>query len=222
MTKHPLQHVSLFADLGNAALIQLMESSRVRSYPAGQILWNEGDPGDALVILESGQIRISRITSSGQEVVLAVLEPPAYLGELALIDGAPRDASAIAQRAVTVRLIPRSAFLQLMNADPTAQMSLIRSLVGMVRDANARHSRIVGLDVPGRLAAWLLDRAGESAHEFIVNLAGRSQTELAAELSTTRSTLNRALKDFEDLKLIRIADDQVMILDRTQLAEYTR
>ncbi len=222
MTRHPLQDVPLFADFPDATLIHLMDSSRVRTYPAGQILWNEGDPGDALVILEEGQIRISRMTSTGQEVVLAVLEPPACLGELALIDGAPRDATATAQRAVTVRLIPRSAFLQALTAEPAAQMSLIRVLVGMVRDANTRHSRTVGLDVPGRLAAWLLGRAGEGIREPVVSLAGRSQTELAAELSTTRSTLNRALRDFEDLQLIRVADDQVTILDRAHLNDYTR
>lgn len=221
MTHHTLRDVPLFAELADTVLEELDRASRTRAYPAGQVLWSEGDPGDSLLILETGQIRVCRITPAGQEVVLAVLEPPACLGELALIDGAPRDATVMAQRAISVRLIPRLAFLHVMNTEPSMMTGLVRSLVAMVRAANTRHARMVGLDVPGRLAAWLLERAGTGADAAIVHLGGRSQTELAAELSTTRSTLNRALKDFEDLGLISVRADQVTVVNGQALALYT-
>src|SRR6188472_2598914 len=92
-TAGQLSFVPLFAGLPAGAIAALASASRVRTYPAGQVLWNEGDPGDALLILEEGQLRISRFSAGGEEAVLAVVEPPAVVGELALLDGAPRDAS---------------------------------------------------------------------------------------------------------------------------------
>ncbi|MDP9362936.1 MAG: cyclic nucleotide-binding domain-containing protein, partial [Chloroflexota bacterium] len=106
---HHLAEVPLFSSLPPSVLDELARASRVRRYPAGQVLWTEGDPGDALLVLEAGQLRISRFAPSGEEVVLAVVEPPAAVGELALLDGAPRSATVTAQRAVAVRLVPRSA-----------------------------------------------------------------------------------------------------------------
>ena len=147
------------------ALEELARESRSRRYAAGQVLWNEGDPGDALLVLEEGQLRVSRFTGAGVEVVLSVVEAPSALGELALLDGAPRDASVTAQRPVTVRLIARSSFLALLRREPVVMEGLLRTLAGMVRAGNVRHVTTVGLDVPGRLAAWLLARARGAATE---------------------------------------------------------
>jgi CRP/FNR family cyclic AMP-dependent transcriptional regulator len=221
---HRLADVPLFAGLEDPALDELARESRMRRYAAGQVLWNEGDPGDALLVLEEGQLRVSRFTAAGVEVVLSVVEAPSALGELALLDGAPRDASVTAQRPVTVRLIPRSSFLALLRREPAVMEGLLRTLAGMVRAGNVRHVTTVGLDVPGRLAAWLLARAKEQQHDQPgkreVSI-GRSQGELAADLGTTRSTLNRALNGFEALGLISRRGDRIIIRDVDALSVYT-
>src|SRR5215211_1048118 len=90
---HRLAEVPLFAGLPPAALQDLVHDSRQRHYPAGQVLWSEGDPGEGLLVLEDGQLRVSRFSPDGREAVLAVIEAPAAVGELALLDGAPRDAT---------------------------------------------------------------------------------------------------------------------------------
>ena len=222
-SSHRLADVPLFAGLSGKVLDDLARESRTRRYAAGQVLWNEGDPGEALLVLEEGQLRVTRVTGAGVEVVLAVIDAPAALGELALLDGAPRDASVIAQRPVVVRFIARSAFLALLRREPAVVEGLLHTLAGMVRAGNARHLATVGLDVPGRLAAWLLSRAPDAAvnqkglPEFEL---GRSQGELAAELGTTRSTLNRALNSFEALGFISRKGDRVVIRDADALAAY--
>lgn len=222
-TPHRLADVPLFARLSTDALEELARASRTRTYPAGQVIWSEGDPGDALLVLEEGQIRVTRTTGGGVEVVLAVNDAPAALGELALLDGEPRSASVIAQRPVRVRLIPRTAFLALLRHEPAAVEGLLHTLAAMVRAGNERHLAAVGLDVPGRLAAWLLDRArplnGRSGHLALT--LNRSQSELAAELGTTRSTLNRAINGFVDLDIITREDDLVVIQKPDALAAYT-
>ena len=220
---HRLADVPLFARLPPSALEELARASRTRSYPAGQVIWSEGDPGDALLVLEEGQIRVTRTTGGGVEVVLAVNDAPAALGELALLDGEPRSASVIAQRPVRVRFIPRSAFLALLRREPVAVEGLLHTLASMVRAGNERHLAAVGLDVPGRLAGWLLDRATplEGSPTHLALTLNRSQGELTAELGTTRSTLNRAINGFIDLGLISREGERVLILKPDALAAYT-
>lgn len=220
---HRLADVPLLAGLPAPALDELARASRVRRYAAGQVLWNEGDPGEALLVLESGQLRVSRFSGSGVEIVLSVVDAPAAIGELALIDGAPRDASVIAQHPVSVRFVPRSTFHELLRREPAVVDGLLRSLVTMVRAGNARHAITVGLDVPGRLAAWLLARAAEStgSHKGLPEITiDRSQGQLAAELGTTRSTLNRALIGFESLGYLSRRGDRIVIRNAQALAAH--
>lgn len=209
--------VPLFADLSQDVLDELLTGSRVRQYPQGQILCNEGDPGDDLMVLETGQLRISRFMADGTEAVLAVYDAPAAIGELALLDGAPRDATVTAQRKVTVRLIPRSVFTEMIEREPMAVRGLLRTLAAMVRAGNARHADFVGLDVPGRLAKWLLRHAGDGTTVVLT----RRQGELAAELGTTRSTLNRALHDFEALGYLTVDGDTIVLVKPSALRTYT-
>jgi CRP/FNR family cyclic AMP-dependent transcriptional regulator len=207
---HRLGEIPLFAGLAPQLLDQLAAASRVRTFQAGQELFAEGDPGDSLLILEDGQLRVSRFTPSGQEVVLAVVHAPDALGELSLLDGAPRDATVTAQRLSKVRLVPRQAFLSLLHNEPAFVEGLLKTLARWVRLANARHADLLSLDVPGRLAKWLLarsERAGSATFDL-----ERTQGELALELGTTRSTLNRALKEFEDLGYVTTDNERVITL----------
>jgi CRP-like cAMP-binding protein len=205
--EYDLSRVPIFASLSADALATLTRAARVRRFPNGQVLFSEGDPGDYLVVLEEGQLRVCRYSSLGEEIVLAVVTAPAIVGELALLDGAPRDATVIAQRSVVVRLVPRDAFLSVLTT-PSAVDGLLRTLAGWIRLANQRHADLIGLSVPGRLAKWLLERAGDVSGERVrpgaVIELGRTQGQLAAELGTTRSTLNRALQGFAELGLIAI------------------
>jgi CRP-like cAMP-binding protein len=215
---HRLAEVPLFAGLPTAALDRLAASCRRRDYQADQELFAEGDPGDSLVVLEDGQLRVVRYTSAGTEVVLAVVEAPAALGELSLLDGAPRDATVRAQRRSTVRLVPRQVFLALLRDEPAFVEGLLTTLAGWVRRANKRQTGLLGLDVSGRLAEWLLERAERQGGSTLA--LGRTQGELAAELGTTRSTLNRALQEFASLRYLEIDGELVTILDADALRAF--
>ena len=221
---HRLGDVPLFAGLSTAALEELERVCRSRRYPAGQIIWSEGDPGESLLVLEEGHLRVSRFTTAGAEVVLAVVEPPTALGELALLDGRLRDASVIAQGPVTVRLVSRHEFLALIAREPAVAHGLLTTLADWVRHGNQRHTDLLGLDVPGRLAKWLLGRAGNVAGVGVpagtVIELGRSQGELAAELGTTRESLNRALRGFCDAGLAMVDGERVTLLNPAELVAY--
>lgn len=213
---NPFSGIPLFAKLPVTALAELAANSQTRAYPAGQVLWTEGDPGTSLLVLESGQVRVTRFAGSGQEVVLAVLAAPAALGEMALIDGEPRSATVIAQRPVTVRVVPRQVFLGLLR-EPAAVQAVLKSLAGMIRSSNERYADAIGLDVPGRLAKWLLARADGETGEVRL---GRTQAELAAELGATRESLNRALRRFAELGLLHLDSDTLNVLDPAGLRSH--
>ena len=220
---HRLAEVPLFAGLPQPLLDELAASCRIRRYPQGQVLCNEGDPGDSLIVLESGPLRVSRFTEGGREAVLAVVEPPAAIGELSLIDGEPRDATVTAQRAVQVRLLPRSTFLSLLEREPVFARGVLRSLAGLVRLGNARHADTVGLDVTGRLAKWLLARGATHGEREAAGLAvplGRSQGELAAELGMTRTSLNKTLTRLESLGLLTVDNDRIVLHRPDALLDY--
>ncbi|MCO5223385.1 MAG: Crp/Fnr family transcriptional regulator [Thermomicrobiales bacterium] len=219
-----LRTVSIFADLPDAALEQLARTSLPRTYRRGQVLCNEGDPGESIYILEEGQLRVTQWTSAGDEAVLAVVEAPAAVGELSLLDGSPRSATLTAVGPVRLRLIPRKAFIMLIQDQPQIVPELLATLATLIRRANVRQVDLLTLDVPGRLAKWLLDRAqrmGTPVQAGIRIDLARSQGELAAEIGTTRPTLNRALRGFEEMGIVAADGQRITILDMDRLKAFT-
>ncbi len=224
LSTETLRTVSIFADLPAAALEQLARNSLPRKYRRGQVLCNEGDPGESIYILEEGQLRVTQWTASGDEAVLAVVEAPAAVGELSLLDGSPRSATLTAVGPVRVRLIPRKAFISLLQDQPQIVPELLATLATLIRRANARQVDLLTLDVPGRLAKWLIERAERTGTPvgdgILVDLA-RSQGELAAEIGTTRPTLNRALRSFEEQGIIAADGPRVTIVEMDKLLAFT-
>lgn len=224
MSIDTLRTVSIFADLPATALEQLMRQSLPRTYRRGHVLCTEGDPGESLFLLEEGHLRVTQVNALGDESVLAVVEAPAAVGELSLLDGSPRSANLTAIGAVRVRLVPRKAFLMLLQEQPQIVPGLLATLASLIRRTNARQVDLLTLDVPGRLAKWLIDRASRvgtsETGELTIDLA-RSQGELAAEIGTTRSTLNRALRTFESRGILATDGTQVTILDLRALRAFT-
>jgi CRP/FNR family transcriptional regulator len=201
--------VPLFDALDPEKRAELAAASRVRTYPKGQVLCSEGDPGDELLVLETGRVRVSRFAPSGQEIVLAEVDAPGAFGELALVDGAPRAATVTAESTVQVRYLSREIVMDLVMNDPAVAAALLRSMAAMVRATNERLGDMLSLDVPGRLAKWLLAHADEQG-KLTLN---HSQEALALDLGTTRVTLNRALARFIRLAWIEMQGHKIMLRD---------
>ena len=217
MTTTPPEHafgaVPIFATLDPATRDELAAESRVRHYPEGQILCSEGDPGSELLVLEAGQVRVSRFSQGGQETVLAEVDAPTAFGELALIDGAPRAATLTATSDVRIRYLHREIVMGLLEREPAVAIAMMQSLTAMVRSANERLADMVSLDVPGRLAKWLLRHADQDGRVVLE----QSQEELALAIGTTRVTVNRSLRRFERLGLIAVTGDDLRLQDARAL-----
>jgi CRP-like cAMP-binding protein len=209
----PFASIPLFAGLDPAGRAGLAGASRMRRYARGQVLCSEGDPGDDLLVLEEGRIRVCRFSLSGQEIVLAEVDAPATFGELALIDGGPRAADVIAESNVRVRYLPRRVVLDLVSREPAMALALMKSLAAMVRATNERLSDLLALDVPGRLAKWLLAHTGDDGRLAV----DQSQETLARSIGTTRVSVNRSLGQFARRGLIELGDGEIIVRDRASL-----
>ena len=128
-----LRSARIFAELPVEVLDRLAEASVRRAYGRHQYLWSQGDEGGCLVIVASGLVKVVLGRENGDEVQLAMLGPGETLGELALLDGAPRSASVVAVEPTTVLMLSRATVLGLMVDHPAVLDALLLSLGGLVR-----------------------------------------------------------------------------------------
>ncbi|HEX5828708.1 MAG TPA: Crp/Fnr family transcriptional regulator [Candidatus Limnocylindrales bacterium] len=220
-----LEAVPLFRDLRPDELAMLLGSVRTRRYRRGEVIFHQGDPGDALHIILSGRVKISSPSDTGVEAILATLRAGEFFGSLALLDGAPRSASATAVEATETLILPRDRFRQLVNDVPSIRDHVFAELAGELRRLTLHVEELHFLDIAGRLAARLARLAEEQgqADGAEIRLAGPiTQGELAAMVGSTRQSVNKLLGFFVDDGLIRMERDAIVIVDLAGLHRAAR
>ena len=122
-----IQNIPLFSELTGAELDLITASVRQVSYPKGNIVFYEGDPGDFLLIVLSGRVKVVLLGESGQEINLATLGEGSFVGEMSLLDGAPRSATVVTMDKSTLLQLPREQFLELIWKHQGMAMKLLIS-----------------------------------------------------------------------------------------------
>jgi CRP/FNR family transcriptional regulator, cyclic AMP receptor protein len=188
-----LRRTELFVDADPARLVPLAARAFVRRFTAGQVLFTEGEPSDHLYVVRTGRVRVLVLSPHGGRMTLAVLGPGDTIGELSMIDGQPRSASAEAVGDTELVTLPAADVRAALRADPALLFAAATQLAAMVRRLTGETADLVFLDLPRRLAKLLLTEARQdTAGPLRVDLR-MSQSELAAMLGVTRQSLNRAL-----------------------------
>ena len=206
----------LFHDLDDEDLDRIAATVRTRRYRRGEVIFHQGDPGDALHIVLSGRVKISSPSDTGVEAILATLRPEEFFGALSLLDGAPRSASATAVDATETLILPREQFRRLVNDVPAIRDHVFAGLAHELRRLTNHVEELHFLDIAGRLAARLARLADEQgrATDGEIRLDGPiTQGELAAMVGSTRQSVNKLLGWFVDDGLIRIERDAIVIVD---------
>ena len=205
----------LFGGMGQESLHTIARNLRARRFRRGEVLFHEGDPGDALFIVASGAVKVVVPSEDGEEAILATLGRGDFLGELALLDGAPRSASAIALEATETLALPREQLRALIATEPIIRDALLASLAAELRRLTAHVGEMHFLDVTGRLAAHLARLAqehGESRPDGSIRLdAPLTQSDLGAMIGATRQSVNKLLGEFEADGLIRMDHDNIVV-----------
>lgn len=202
-----LRRSRLFDRAGGDELVALLKETRWRKYAADAYLFREGDPADHALILASGEVKISRATESGSEVVFAVLGAGDALGELgALEEGASRSADAKALSETECLVIQRPALVRFLTAHPAAMWGVVDVLTSYIRNKDEAFVDLAVRDIPGRVARKLLDLAGSG------NKLTLSQSTLAGLVGASRENVNRALSRFASLGFISLDRGQITLL----------
>ena len=221
-----LARIPFFAGLDESALERLAAGTRTRRFRRGEVIFHAGDPGDALFIIMSGEVKIALPSETGDEAIIASLRPGDVFGELALLDGAARSATATALAVTEAIVLPRDRFRELIATEPVVRDALLASLAGELRRLTIHVEELHFLDIAGRLAARLArlaDEQGRSAGDGDIRLDGPiTQGELAAMVGSTRQSVNKLLGFFVDDGLIRIERDAIVIQDLAGLQRAAR
>jgi CRP/FNR family transcriptional regulator/CRP/FNR family cyclic AMP-dependent transcriptional regulator len=159
MDRLDMRRVPLFADLTDAQLETLIQDFNRRQFRRDEAIFQQGDPGQALYMVESGQVRIYVQDEEGQEVSVILCGPGDLFGELALIDGLPRSASAVAMEDTVVLALSHDHFREQMRRYPQMALNLMKALSVRVRYNTQQVGSLTLLDIPGRLAHKLLELA---------------------------------------------------------------
>ena len=229
-----LRACRLFAGVDDASLGLVAGALRPRRFRRGETVFHAGDPGDALFIVVAGQVKITLPPDDGSEpAILTTIAPGGFFGELALLDGAPRSATAVAVGAVTAQVLRRDAFDRLVDEQPALRRALLAALATEIRRLTAQVEDLHFLDLPGRLARHLLrevarrqgagddDPAGLPSGEVRLPWPF-TQAELAGMIGGSRQTVNRLLADFVADGQLRFDGDELVIPDPGRLAAAAR
>lgn len=188
-----IRDLPLLARLPEEDLHALASCGRVRAYPAGATIFSEGDPGDSLHVVIEGSVRIAVLSPGGEEATLALLGPGESCGELSLVDGRPRSASAIASRATKTLVVARADFLRWLSERPRAALALLETLSLRMRRTDEALADLAFMDLTHRLAKRLLDLAAYHPGGSRLRI---TQNELAAMLGVSRESVNKQLNLF--------------------------
>jgi len=214
-----LRNVPFFASLSDQELEVLAESLGKRTFGKGMIIFHKGSPGQTMYIIESGKVRIFILSESGQEISVNIYGPGDVFGELALLDGLPRSAGAVAMEKTVTFNLHRDDFLRHLEVCPRMARSIMEVLSTRVRYTTDYAESLAFLDVYGRVAAKLLelaDRYGVQQEGIEIELR-LTQAELASWVGTSRESVNKVLGTFRDYGLIEVEGQRITILDQQGL-----
>src|SRR5262245_42028734 len=211
-----LLNCSLFGGLRPEERAEVVALARVRTFNAGEIVFAIGSPGDQMMALLSGTIRISVPSSGGKELLLAVIQPGEVFGELAVLDGKERSADAVAE---TVAILDRREILSFFERNPSAWPSLVKVLCQRLRHTNQVFAEVALLELPVRLAKAMLrvlnwEAASAAAEPAKIRF---SQRELANMLGGSRESVNKCLRNWQRTGVVRISGGSIIISDRRAL-----
>jgi len=217
-----LQRCALFARVDAVTLDAVCASLRVRRYRRNETIFHQGDPGDALYIVESGSIKVVLPSPEGEDAaIIATLDRGSFFGELALLDGADHSATAIAVEPTQTLVLRREPFERLVDDEPALRKALMAGLVAELRRLTSHVGELHFLDLPGRLASRIVTIARETRPGETTDIVLEwpyTQSDLAGMIGGTRQTVNRLLQDLVARGLIQLEREQVLIPDLAALA----
>lgn len=221
--KMMLQRSPLFRGLAPASLEQVAALATQRSYREGETICRQGDPGDALYGIVSGRIRISTGDADGREIFLNIMVPGDTFGEIALLDGGTRTASAIAMEKCELVALRRDHLMALLAREAAVALELLRLCGERLRWTSGLLEDAALLDAPARLAKRLLSLGQLHGRKTARGVTLRiSQEDLASFLGVSRQAVNQQLQAWKARGWVDLGRGRVTVLDAGAIQNATR
>ena len=212
-----------FADLDESQLSAIERAVVERSYRRGDPVFLEGDTCEGLYVVKAGRVRVYKISPEGREQVLLIAGPGDTFNEVPVFDGGPNPASVEALEPTVLLLLPKSALLAMVEAQPELGRAFMRTFAARLRQLVGLVEELSFKTVTGRVARILLEQLPISAGGESGQSPRRlTQREIAAMAGTAREVAGRALKALEQQGAIRIERGRIVIIDRQRLASLGR
>ena len=212
LRKHPI-----FSDLDPEAFDQLCRYAKHTTLKRGTTIVSKGDPGNSLIAVISGTVKISVTSSDGRSAILNLIGPGEIFGEVAVLDGQARTADATANTNCEIYIIDRRDFIPFVRSQPALAMKFIELLCTRLRWTSDQVEEVILPNLPGRLASALL-RLTEK-HKLAP--AGRTiavtQQEISEMVGMTRESINKQLRAWADRKWVRLEHGAIVVLDAGSL-----
>jgi CRP/FNR family transcriptional regulator, cyclic AMP receptor protein len=212
-----------FADLLTAAeRSELSELGMHREFPSGALLMYEGEPGERVMLIEQGRVKVTRIEPGGHETLLSIRDPGDILGELSFFDGTDRVATVAALEPVRVLVVASSTFRAHLERTPRIAVALLWVLTSRFREATIKRSQFTAADTIGRLSARLLElseRYGARRDDGVEIELGLSQEELAAWTGASRAGVAKALHTLRELGWIETHRRRILVRELDALRD---
>ena len=208
-----LRQCALFEHADVDALAEVAGRLRRRHFRRNEVIFHQGDPGDSLHVVNSGAVKIVLPSPEGMEAIIATLRPGDFFGELSLLDGAPRSATAVTLEASETLALPRDAFRELLDQDTGLRDALLVGLAHELRRVTGQVEELHFLDLAGRLAMRLsrLARDADPASDEVRLDWPYTQSDLASMIGGTRQSVNKLLSELVYAGLVRIERDTLVI-----------
>lgn len=211
-----LKRVPLFSQLIDDELEKIRQLCVTQHYVKDRIILIEEEAGNTLFLIQKGRVKVSRISDDGREVILSILEPGDFFGELSLIDGKARSASVTAIENSEVLILRRGDFLALLEDYPQISISLMKELAARIRKSDSQIKSLSLQDAMGRVASSLImlaDDHGRIRKGQVVIPKIPLQQDLANMAGTSRETISRVFRYLEDEELIIRSGRKITIPD---------
>jgi CRP/FNR family cyclic AMP-dependent transcriptional regulator len=213
-----LHNVPLFARLDEAQLGVLARVIVRRSFGRNAKIIGAGDPTDSLYIVISGRLKVLMSDEQGREVILSILGPGEFFGEMGLLDDSLRSASVVTLDACELLTISKTDFKRSLAENFELSLNVMRGLVQRLREADRKIGSLALMDVYGRVARLLLEMAEDIDGEKVV-VNKLSKQDIAKMIGASREMVSRVMKDLQLGGYLEVRGRSVVLRDTILLAE---
>ena len=212
LRKHPI-----FCDLDPEALDQLCRYAKHATLKRGAAIFSKGDPGNSLVAVIRGTVKISISSAEGRSAILNLIGPGEIFGEVALLDGLARTADATANTNCEIFVIDRREFLPFVRTQPALAMKFIELLCARLRWTSDQVEEVILQDLAGRLASALIRLTEKHKLAPGGRTIAITQQEISEMVGMTRESINKQLRAWAARNWVRLEHGAIVVLDTESL-----